>query len=700
MRAKPEEIYSTSTRFWPTPRNDDTENDIATIKKQFILIDNKKPGILAIYDRNLSFCEYIRNNVGTHEKLLELIKGAIYGVVIGIEDKLDTEDPHDKEWLDILGKAIADSAAKDRCTVIIPVDVLRKSGLDITVNGSLEQAVHQVVGCLHKEPIKSLFDKVCGHLVVLFRETLVVHVTMAKNGHLRRGVVHICPNFKRVMEAERSHYGWMPGKLSIMLTAIVKKLYHDRNGSRKVEEEKKVLLFYDSLTKALPLGIAACNFFFDKGFCNVETSGNGGTEVAPFDAFIESLDYQRRKELFEGSSKKKEFQLSRLEFSIKLNPREEKYNAVNDQGKPWSRIDNLFKEKTERNDEELLVHIVQKGIDKAIRRVPDNGVFTNEAFPTPTIRCPFAEFGNRKTFDEQEAREFYTLENLLRKYLTTPDWNKPLSIAVFGYPGTGKTSTVKEIIKNVNPKTESKPLEFNMAQFNSVEQLTEAFHKVQDLGLTEKECPVVIFDEFDAIYDHDKLGWLKFFLAPMQDGEFLGKTATYHIRRAIFVFIGGTHHTFKSFEDEKDTPGKNDIKNAKHGDFISRLQGHLDLKSINEEENPGKASIQDLVDPKRRSLLLRRAILLRSLLEKNAQPILKETKAKTSSYTWKEAHIHRKVITAFLYAERYKHGTRSMEAIIKMSRWINGEFVPASLPPIPQLEAHVDPKSFEEILTI
>ena len=73
------------------------------------------------------------------------------------------------------------------------------------------------------------------------------------------------------------------------------------------------------------------------------------------------------------------------------------------------------------------------------------------------------------------------MENLLRKYYTTPDWNRPLSIAVFGYPGTGKDSTVEEIIKNVAPKTGTNPLKFNLAQFDSVKQLTEAFHKVQDL---------------------------------------------------------------------------------------------------------------------------------------------------------------------------------------------------------------------------
>ena len=229
---------------------------------------------------------------------------------------------------------------------------------------------------------------------------------------------------------------------------------------------------------------------------------------------------------------------------------------------------------------------------------------------------------------------------------------------------------------------------------------------MQDFWLHEKYPPLVVFDEFDANFDSNALGWLKFFLAPMQDGEFLSKSGlTYHIHRAIFIFVGGTHNTFSSFSATPNDKNLQDaLIKAKHGDFISRLKGYLNVQSINAVDEKGKEDKfkcwnPDNPDPAHRPLLLRRAILLRSLLEKLAKPIFKETREEKSSDTWKKAHIHDNVIEAFLYAEQYKYGARSMEAIIQMSRWINEEFSPASLPPIQQLEAHVESRKFKDILT-
>ena len=91
-----------------------------------------------------------------------------------------------------------------------------------------------------------------------------------------------------------------------------------------------------------------------------------------------------------------------------------------------------------------------------------------------------------------------------------------------------------------------------------------------------------------------------------------------------------------------------------------------------------------------RIVKLRRAILLRSLLKKNAEYIF--------SSDGKSANIHADVIDAFLEAKEYEFGIRSMEAIIQMSRWIDKQFVPASLPSLEQLKIHVDAESFQKVL--
>jgi hypothetical protein len=275
---------------------------------------------------------------------------------------------------------------------------------------------------------------------------------------------------------------------------------------------------------------------------------------------------------------------------------------------------------------------------------------------------------------------------LIRKYLETSEWTIPLSIAVFGRPGSGKSTAIKQIIKSINPRRKSDPLTFNLAQFSSVDQLTEAFHQVQDQVLSSTEVPLIIFDEFDSCFDGHHLGWLKFFLAPMQDGLFRGKTGDYRVGRAIFLFSGGTSYNFKQFNGKK--PGNNSAENdhldtinkdAKLNDFISRLRGYLDVLGINEENEEF---------PPDRLIKLRRAILLRALLEKHAESIFQIAKDK------KIADIHDDVIQAFLNTKTYKYEVRSMEAVIQMSRWINGQFVPASLPSRSQLENHVDIESF------
>jgi len=204
---------------------------------------------------------------------------------------------------------------------------------------------------------------------------------------------------------------------------------------------------------------------------------------------------------------------------------------------------------------------------------------------------------------------------------------------VFGPPGEGKSFSIKKIIKHISPERKSEDITFNVAQFNSIDQLTEAFHQIQDRVLKHlTEPPLVIFDEFDANFEEQPLGWLKFFLAPMQDDLFHGKSGNYKVGRAIFVFSGGTSKSFQKFKDKlNDDKDKDERAAVKLDDFIGRLRGFMDVKGVNSDD--GVIS---------RLVKLRRAILLHSLLKKHAGYIF--------SSDGKSAHIHTYVIDAFLEA--------------------------------------------------
>jgi hypothetical protein len=297
---------------------------------------------------------------------------------------------------------------------------------------------------------------------------------------------------------------------------------------------------------------------------------------------------------------------------------------------------------------------------------------------------PAARFGGLFTLDRNEIESYQSIKNLMAEYLEKNDAKIPLSIAVFGPPGSGKSFGVTQLALSIDPERVVKK-EFNVAQFTSIDDLTDALHKVRDLVL-EGKIPLVFFDEFDATFQGD-LGWLKYFLAPMQDGIFKDGETMHPIGKSIFVFAGGTSHTFQQFSREQLKDGlkekekenlRLEFRKAKGTDFISRLRGYVNVLG------PNRAGDEDAF------YIIRRALLLRSLLKRKASQIFDEDD---------NARIDPGVLRAFIKVPAYKHGARSMEAIIDMSMLANArKYGQAALPPAKQLELHVDSGIFSKLV--
>lgn len=302
--------------------------------------------------------------------------------------------------------------------------------------------------------------------------------------------------------------------------------------------------------------------------------------------------------------------------------------------------------------------------------------------------APEARFNALKTFDRNEIESFRAIRNLMLEYLSSDNHTSPLSVAVFGPPGSGKSFGITQVASSVAPgKIVVDGLEFNLSQFQSLADLVSAFHKVRDIALTGK-IPLVFFDEFDSECNGVKLGWLKYFLAPMQNGRFKDGETTHPTGRAIFVFAGGTSSSYENFVSPKTDPseelaeGETRIRtqqfaDAKGPDFISRLRGYVNIMG------PNPMSAGDKL------FMVRRAVLLRSILSRKARHV----------FDGKELRIDKGVLLAYLRVPVFKHGVRSMEAIIDMSMLAGRRaFESAALPTATQLSLHVDAETFLDLV--
>jgi hypothetical protein len=145
------------------------------------------------------------------------------------------------------------------------------------------------------------------------------------------------------------------------------------------------------------------------------------------------------------------------------------------------------------------------------------------------------------------------------------------------------------------------------------------------------------------------------------------------------VFAGGTSERMETFGQGLEAE---EFRAAKGPDFISRLKGYVDIQGPGRQKAaPGVES-----DP---HYIIRRAILLRSILKRSAGQLFEKQDGREL------LNIDRGVLRAFLQTREYKHGVRSIEAIIAMSQLAGKTaFERSSLPAEAQLNLHVDGQDF------
>lgn len=317
--------------------------------------------------------------------------------------------------------------------------------------------------------------------------------------------------------------------------------------------------------------------------------------------------------------------------------------------------------------------------------------------PIALGNLPHLCVGKLLTGDRHEVESLRLLSQVVDRYHRQDEGKRPLSIGVFGPPGSGKSYAVREIaLAFLGKKADC--LEFNLSQFASPEELNGAFHRVRDAVLQGK-LPVAFFDEFDS----RSYFWLQYLLAPMQDGRFQQGQLTHTLGKAIFIFAGGTSWTFGTFGPPEPPPGEDsnsvaarrftEFRLAKGPDFKSRLDAFLDVVGPNQRvkavaNHTGKIDFEvaghsfvndddDIWFPIRRALFIRNELGLAPD---------------------KELEIDPGLLNALLHIPRYTHGSRSLVKVLApLKVALPAPLQPSHLPPPAQLAMHVDAGAFHEL---
>ncbi|MFP5247462.1 MAG: ATP-binding protein, partial [Thermoanaerobaculia bacterium] len=493
---------------------------------------------------------------------------------------------------------------RDKLIVVMTVEDLRRKQVQLLRRLSWERAAQDLAyEMFHSEALTALNE--CQHVIVSFGTAGAMHFSRGtKNPRLFFDPARM----EAEWEPDRKEHGIMIGYTSVLAAAVT----------------REVLIQPDTpqLGDAIPRGIAGMRALFTQGFGKEKKAIAETEHIAAAALHRDAATTVSVATVTNLQQKTWTILQDRIEAAAAISPEN-------------SQDDVLY---------ELAARVAVFGPEVALAEVPQ------------------LKIGNLFSVDREEIESLRSIKGLLQEYVERKP-SKPLSIAVFGSPGSGKSFAVEEIANAVGGK-KIQPLTFNLTQFARADDLHGAFHQVRDVTLRGR-IPVVFWDEFDTMHDGQPLGWLRYFIGPMQDGLFQQGQITHPIGTSIFVFAGGTASTKDEFVNQKPARRRDaqivDRKALKVPDFISRLKGFLNVTG------PNRRSAND-----DSHYLIRRAILLRSLIFKHCPDLFQEN----------ILQIDPVVLRGFLKTKRYRHGARSLESIIVMSELAGRtHYDNSSLPP-------------------
>ncbi len=525
----------------------------------------------------------------------------------------------------------------DKTTVVTTSDSLRKGGANISRSLSWDKTIEDTAEELKNGYFNDVF-KNCKRIIILYDKFGIGCFTTKSQTNRFSGTdihegklsfekfVYDTKNYEGAWENKNE--GFLCGSLSLLATA-----------STLINNQQKLSISY-----IFKMVLSSIHKYHEYG-------GGTGLQID----FSESKKFI--KELFNFH------QLSPVEAELNnkeiLKNLKQFYSAY---PKYYKLAEYGLKEIRSRFQSNILVDYCGKGEEFLYAKAFEIIITGHKNALKPV---PMASYGKYFTFDRDEIERINFIQNLINTYQVNLTDKRPLSFAVFGAPGSGKSFAIKELLNTIF-RTAKDLLVFNLTQIHDINDLYQAFNLVQNSAV-KGVLPLVFWDEFDNM---DNM-WLKDFLAPMQDGEYNNNGINHTIGRAIFVFAGGTCNSFEEYESKVHK-----TEGIKGPDFISRLRGYVNIKGPNPEIQPNNIKSSDY------AYLIRRALLIRFHLETHHRGIFDADFIPS---------INPGVINALLKTKEYKHGSRSVESIISSSYTeSNNHFGFSSLPSPQLLNIHAD----------
>lgn len=315
---------------------------------------------------------------------------------------------------------------------------------------------------------------------------------------------------------------------------------------------------------------------------------------------------------------------------------------------------------------EVARQIVRKGIDLA------------------TMNVPLAPFNDLVLVDRREIESVREILRISRSYIAKLQVSKPLNVAIFGSRGSGKSFATAQIAESLiklgrMKEMAARTFNFDFSRFNRYEDAVAALQPVRQCGLGKNTFAIVIFQGFDTklsspLSPSDE--WIPRLLESLLQGRYWDEGQNLKVGRAIFLFEATKFKNLDEFRNHRADTGSKHFLEAE--ETLSYFHGFINMLG------------PDCMDPSDGLYPVRRAVILRKLLEENASSLVAGNK---------EIKIDNTILDGLLITPQFRQGVRSLKAIVEMSSLDGSDhFRRSHLPSPTQLDLHVEYNAFERCM--